>query len=391
METIEVSQAEMAPRIARFSDQESQSAHYAEALGIPREAYEIMAAETLYLMMAPDLQGGPMAQQPAIVGDPGVSMIIARCPPGDKPLLHAHHYTVESFMCLTGRFRIRWGSKADQHIDLEPHDMIAVPPGVDRQFENITDEEALLLVIITGKGDDDFADISMPPAETDFMRGRFGQSVIDGYNKTGVAFRNSDGSIDGPDVPKPIEVSSEDMSARIARTDDLQPLSATSGDFIGVPREVRELVAAKNLFLLMSPEDQGGPMAHHAAIAGPDNISVLVAECPPGDKPLLHAHHHTVENFMCLTGSFRIRWGKGGSEHIDLQPFDMISVPPGVDRQFENISDDDARLLVVITGTSRDDYNDISMPPEVTTLIRSRFGQDVIDAYGQRGVTFREE
>jgi len=37
METIEVSQAEMAPRIARFSDQESQSAHYAEALGIPRE------------------------------------------------------------------------------------------------------------------------------------------------------------------------------------------------------------------------------------------------------------------------------------------------------------------------------------------------------------------
>ena len=49
-----------------------------------------------------------------------------------------------------------------------------------------------------------------------------------------------------------------------------------------------------------------------------------------------------------------------------------------------------ARLLVVITGSSRDDYNDISMPPEVTALIRSRFGQDVIGAYGQRGVTFRE-
>lgn len=391
MDTIEVSQAEMAARIARFSDQESQSAHYADALGIPREAYEIMAAETLYLMMAPDSQGGPMAQRPAIAGEPGVSVIIARCPPGDKPLLHAHHYTVESFMCLTGRFRIRWGRVADQHIDLDPHDMIAVPPGVDRQFENITDEEALLLVIITGKGDEDFADISMPPAETDFMRGRFGQPVIDGYNKAGVAFRNADGSIDGPDVPAAIEVSGEEMSARIARIDDLQPLSATSGDSIGVPREARELVAAKSLFLLMAPENQGGPMAHHAAIAGPDNISVLVAECPPGDKPLLHAHHHTVENFMCLTGSFRIRWGDGGHEHIDLKPFDMISVPPGVDRQFENISDSDARLLVVITGASRDDYNDISMPPDVTDLIRSRFGQDVIDAYSERGVTFREE
>lgn len=391
METIEISQAEMTTRIARLSDQESQSAHYAETLGIPREAYEIMAAETLYLMMAPASQGGPMAQQAAITGDPGVSVIIARCPPGDKPLLHAHHYTIESFMCLTGQFRIRWGSQADQHIDLAPHDMIAVPPGVDRQFENISDEEALLLVIITGSGDEDFADISMPPGETTMMRDRFGQSVIEGYNKIGVAFRNPDGSIDGPDVPAPTEVTAGEMAARIARINDLQPLSATSGESIGVPREARELVAAKNLFLLMAPQNQGGPMAHHAAIAGPDNISVLVAECPPGDKPLLHTHHHTTENFMCLTGSFRIRWGEGGHEHIDLKPFDMISVPPGVDRQFENISDIDARLLVVITGTSRDDYNDISMPPESTTLIRSRFGQDVIDAYGQRGVTFREE
>jgi hypothetical protein len=31
------------------------------------------------------------------------------------------------------------------------------------------------------------------------------------------------------------------------------------------------------------------------------------------------------------------------------------------------------------------------MPPEVTALIRARFRQDVIDAYGQRGVTCREE
>lgn len=390
MKTIEISQQEMAPRIARFAAQESQSAHYADEVGIPREAYEIMAAKTLYLMMAPATQGGPMAQKPAIAGDSGMSVIIARCPPGDKPLLHAHHFTVETFMCLTGKFRIRWGSKGDQHVDLEPNDMIAVPPGVDRQFENVTDEEALLLVIITGSGDDDFADISMPPRETAMMQDRFGRAVIDGYSKIGVAWRHEDGTVDGPQVPAPIEVSDAEMATRIARIGDMQPLSVTSGESIGVPREVRELVAAKNLYLLMAPENQGGPMSHHAAIAGPDNISVLVAECPPGDKPLLHAHHYTVETFMCLSGKFRIRWGSGGAEHVDLDPFDMISVPPGVDRQFENISDADARLLVIITGRSRDDYNDISMPPEVTALIRERFGQGVIDAYGQRGVTFRE-
>lgn len=189
MDTIEVSQAEMASRIARFSDQESQSAHYAEAIGIPREAYEIMAAETLYLMMAPATQGGPMAQQPAIARDSGVSVIIARCPPGDKPLLHAHHYTVESFMCLTGKFRIRWGREAEQHIDLEPHDMIAVPPGVDRQFENISDADARLLVVITGTSREDYNDISMPPEVTELIRNKFGQGVIYAYGERGITFR----------------------------------------------------------------------------------------------------------------------------------------------------------------------------------------------------------
>ena len=390
MQTIDISPEEMAPRIARFNEQISQSAHYAEDTGIPREAYEVMAAETLYLMMAPETQGGPMAQKPGVTGDSGTSVIIARCPPGDKPLLHAHHFTVETFMCLTGRFRIRWGSKGEQQIDLEPHDMIAVPPGVDRQFENITDEEALLLVIISGTGDEDFSDISMPPGETDFMREKFGQSVLDAYAKIGTAWRHADGSINGPQVPATIEIPDTAMAKRIARLADMAPLSATSGDSIGVPREAREMIAAKNLYLLMAPENQGGPMSHHAAVLGPDNISVLIAECPPGDSPLLHAHHYTIETFMCLTGRFRIRWGQEGQDHIDLDPFDMIAVPPGVDRQFENISDEDARLLVMITGTSREDYNDISMPPESTALIRERFGQDVIDAYGERGVSFRE-
>ena len=305
-------------------------------------------------------------------------------------VLHAHHFTVETFMCLTGRFCIRWGSAGEQQIDLGPHDMIAVPPGVDRQFENITDGEALLLVIISGANDEDFSDLSMPPGETEFMRARFGQSVLDAYKKIGTAWRHADGRVEGPSVPDAIEVSDNEMAKRIARLPDMQPLSATSEDSIGVPREARETVAAKNLYLLMAPKNQGGPMSHHAAIQGPDNISVLVAECPPGDSPLLHAHHYTVETFMCLTGRFRIRWGEEGEDHIDLSPCDMVAVPPGVDRQFENISDADARLLVVITGASRDDYNDISMPPKSAAVIRERFGQEVIDAYEQRGVSFRK-
>jgi hypothetical protein len=35
----------------------------------------------------------------------------------------------------------------------------------------------------------------MPPDETDFVRERFGQTVIDRDNRVGVAFRNQNGAV----------------------------------------------------------------------------------------------------------------------------------------------------------------------------------------------------
>jgi hypothetical protein len=92
MKTVQITPAEMEARIARFRSTTPQSGYYADS-GIPREAYELMTAKSLYLMMAPPTQGGPMAAKPAIVGAKGMSLIVAECPPGDKPLLHAHFRT----------------------------------------------------------------------------------------------------------------------------------------------------------------------------------------------------------------------------------------------------------------------------------------------------------
>ncbi len=188
MKTVQITPAEMATRIARYGEITPQSALYQDASGIPREAYELMAAKTLYLLMAPQSQGGPMAQQPAIAGQPGLSVIMARCPPGDKPLLHAHFKTHETFMCLTGQFRIRWGDEGEHEIVLKPFDMIAVPPGVCRDFTNITAEDALLLVLIQGAGDDDFNDIAVGPADSQMMVERFGMDVIKKYQAVGTEF-----------------------------------------------------------------------------------------------------------------------------------------------------------------------------------------------------------
>jgi uncharacterized RmlC-like cupin family protein len=192
MKTVQVSPAEMESRIARFQSTRPQSGYYADS-GIPKDAYELMTAKTLYLMMAPETQGGPMAAKPAIVGVKGVSLIIAECPPGDKPLLHAHFRTNETFMVLKGRFRIRWGDHGEHEVTLDPFDMIAVPPGVCRDFTNVTDETAYLLAIITGQSDKDFDDIAIAPDDAKMMRDRFGPEVIKKIEATGVQFMTSSG------------------------------------------------------------------------------------------------------------------------------------------------------------------------------------------------------
>jgi hypothetical protein len=58
MKTVQITPAEMEARIARFRSTTPQSGYYADS-GIPKEAYELMTAKSLYLMMAPPHAGRP--------------------------------------------------------------------------------------------------------------------------------------------------------------------------------------------------------------------------------------------------------------------------------------------------------------------------------------------
>jgi uncharacterized RmlC-like cupin family protein len=186
--TRDVSPAEMAQHIARFAALKPQSSYYRKDQGIPDAAYETVTAKTLYTLMAPSVKAGPMSATPAILTQDNLSVIIAECPPGDKPMLHAHFFTVEHFFCLSGRFLIRWGDEGQHSTVLEPYDMIAVPPGVCRDFTNITDQTAHLLVLITGKSDDDYNDIGFAPVESARFKGQFGEAVADKLETIGFSF-----------------------------------------------------------------------------------------------------------------------------------------------------------------------------------------------------------
>jgi uncharacterized RmlC-like cupin family protein len=185
-----VSPEEMAKHIARFAQVKPQSAYYSKDQGIPDEAYETVTAKNLFTMMAPSEKAGPMSARPAILTQDNLSVIIAQCPPGDRPMLHAHFFTVEHFFCLSGRFRVRWGDEGEHETFLEPFDMIAVPPGVCRDFTNVTGETAYLLVLITGRKEEDYNDIGFAPAESARFKEKFGEEVANKLESIGFSFLN---------------------------------------------------------------------------------------------------------------------------------------------------------------------------------------------------------
>jgi mannose-6-phosphate isomerase-like protein (cupin superfamily) len=187
--TVQVAPDEMTARIARRADLVPLTASYAEASGIPVDAYRDVTVYSVSLVMAPATQGGPMSVAPAIAGPGGLSVLFVESPPGNGTLLHSHYYTNETFFCLDGRYRITWGDNGQHETEIGPWDMIAFPTGVMRAFENISDGPSHILTFITGESEEDFADIAMTPEEGERYAERHGVDVRDRIEDIGFSFK----------------------------------------------------------------------------------------------------------------------------------------------------------------------------------------------------------
>lgn len=189
-------------------------------------------------------------------------------------------------------------------------------------------------------------------------------------------------------MPPTRAVSPEEMEKNIVRFKDLKPQSSYYAKDQGIPDEAYSTITARTLYTLMAPSQKAGPMSARPVVQADENLSVIIAECPPGDKPMLHAHFHTHEHFFCLSGKFKVRWGDQGEHETILEPFDMIRVPKAVCRDFTNISDGTAHLLVMITGSAEEDYNDIGFPAEESKRFKGEFGEGVAEKLEGIGFSF---
>jgi mannose-6-phosphate isomerase-like protein (cupin superfamily) len=89
------------------------------------------------------------------------------------------------------------------------------------------------------------------------------------------------------------------------------------------------------------------------AIPIAEGFNLGYCKAKPGKGPLMH-NHDTNETFIALTGRWRCEWNEGDAmEHVDLEPYDVISFPVGAARRFMNVTYDEPgkeHLLMFIIG-----------------------------------------
>ena len=166
MKTSHITNKEMSNRVSAFKALTPLSIQ--KDANIPMEGRDVVYARQLLSVIGLDPKEGntPINSGAPIIGAGGITMTLAKCPPGQGPGLHNHVNTFETFTVLEGQFEVSWNDDGSNNVILERFDTISVPPGVCRSFKNSGDKDGLLQVIISG-GVHDMNDIAFTPAAAD--------------------------------------------------------------------------------------------------------------------------------------------------------------------------------------------------------------------------------
>jgi len=103
---------------------------------------------------------------PAIAGEHGFTMAVNKVSPGKGAPLHSHPKP-EVFVVLSGSCAFFWGDKGENEVTLKQWDTISFPTGTQEGFRNVGEEEAVLLVVLSGS---EIGEVSFSKAATQAAR-----------------------------------------------------------------------------------------------------------------------------------------------------------------------------------------------------------------------------
>ena len=88
----------------------------------------------------------------------------------------------------------------------------------------------------------------------------------------------------------------------------------------------------------------------HVHIGIPHGFNIGAAGQPPKCRNSLHSHR-TAEVFFVLSGRWRFFWGRyGDAGEVTLEQGDIINIPTGIFRGFENIGNDYGMIMAILGG-----------------------------------------
>lgn len=135
----------------------------------------------------------------------------------------------------------------------------------------------------------------------------------------------------------------DEMEQRIVRYGDLKPCKTAFIDAHTPGSNLKE-----NFTIIGGGVSESADQ--HIHIRETPGFNIGAAGQPPGCRNSLHTHR-TAEVFFVLKGRWRFFWGRyGDAGEVVLEEGDIIDIPTGMFRGFENIGTDYGMIMAVLGG-----------------------------------------
>lgn len=134
-----------------------------------------------------------------------------------------------------------------------------------------------------------------------------------------------------------------EMETRIVRYGDLQPCRTAFIDAHTPGSNQKE-----NFTIIGGGVSESADQ--HVHITDTPGFNIGAAGQPPNCRNSLHSHR-TAEVFFVLKGRWRFFWGRwGDAGEVVLEEGDIINIPTGIFRGFENIGTDYGMIMAILGG-----------------------------------------
>ena len=152
-----------------------------------------------------------------------------------------------------------------------------------------------------------------------------------------------------------------EMETRIVRYGDLRPCKTAFIDAHTPGSDQKE-----NFTIIGGGVSESADQ--HVHIVDTPGFNIGAAGQPPGCRNSLHVHR-TAEVFFVLKGRWRFFWGRWGTAgEVVLEEGDVINIPTGIFRAFQNVGTDYGMIMAILGGD--DAGGGVIWAPQVITDAR---------------------